>query len=63
MSQACRFSRKAYYATRPFDESTLDIPLGSGPYKVGKFEVNRYIEFDRVKDWWGADLPVARGAL
>lgn len=53
---------KAYYATRPFDESTLDIPLGSGPYKVGKFEVNRYIEFERVKDWWGADLPVTRGS-
>jgi microcin C transport system substrate-binding protein len=52
---------KAYYASRPFDESTLDIPLGSGPYKVGKFEVNRYIEFERVKDWWGADLPVSRG--
>jgi microcin C transport system substrate-binding protein len=53
---------KAYYATRPFDESTLDTPLGSGPYKVGKFEANRYIEFERVKDWWGADLPVSRGA-
>src|SRR5438445_1467171 len=52
---------KAYYTTRAFDESTLDIPLGSGPYKVGKFEVNRYIEFERVKDWWGADLPVSRG--
>jgi microcin C transport system substrate-binding protein len=52
---------KAYYAARPFDESTLDIPLGSGPYQVGKFEVNRYIEYDRVKDWWGADLPVSRG--
>src|SRR5216683_1409880 len=53
---------KAYYATRPFDESTLDIPLGSGPYKVGKFEVNRYVEFERVKDWWAADLPVNRGS-
>jgi microcin C transport system substrate-binding protein len=52
---------KAYYTTRPFDESTLDIPLGAGPYKVGKFEVNRYIEFERVRDWWGADLPVSRG--
>ncbi|WP_375412769.1 extracellular solute-binding protein [uncultured Bradyrhizobium sp.] len=52
---------KAYYATRPFDESTLEIPLGSGPYKIGKFEANRYIEFERVKDWWAADLPVARG--
>src|ERR1700712_5262318 len=54
---------KAYYATRPFDESTLDIPLGSGPYKGGKFEVNRYIEYERVKDWWGADLPVSRGSF
>jgi microcin C transport system substrate-binding protein len=52
---------KAYYAAHPFDESTLDAPLGSGPYRVGKFEVNRYIEFERVKDWWGADLPVSRG--
>jgi microcin C transport system substrate-binding protein len=52
---------QAYYATHPFEESTLDIPLGSGPYKVGKFEVNRYIEFERVRDWWGADLPVSRG--
>jgi microcin C transport system substrate-binding protein len=52
---------KTWYATHPFDESTLDAPLGSGPYKVGKFEVNRYIEFERVRDWWGADLPVSRG--
>jgi microcin C transport system substrate-binding protein len=53
---------KAYYATRPFDESTLEIPMGCGPYKVRKFEVNRYIEFERVKDWWAANLPVARGS-
>jgi len=56
------FSR-AYYANRAFDESTLDVPLGSGPYKVGRFEVNRFIEFDRAKDWWGADLPVSRGSF
>ena len=53
---------KAYYSTRAFDESTLDIPLGSGPYKVGRFEANRFIEFERVKDWWAADLPVNRGS-
>ena len=53
---------KVYYTAHPFDESTLDVPLGSGPYKVGRFEPNRFIEFDRVKDWWGADLPVCRGA-
>jgi len=54
------FSR-AYYTAHPFDESSLSVPLGSGAYKVGRFEPNRYIEFERVKDWWGADLPVARG--
>jgi microcin C transport system substrate-binding protein len=54
------FSR-AYYATQPFDQSTYNIPLGSGGYKVGKFDAGRFIEFERVKDWWGADLPVARG--
>ena len=54
------FSR-AYYSKRPFDESTLDIPLGSGAYKVGKFEAGRFIEYDRVKDWWGANLPVSVG--
>jgi microcin C transport system substrate-binding protein len=51
------FSR-AYYSKQPFEESTLEIPLGSGPYKVGRFESGRYIEYDRVKDWWGAALPL-----
>jgi microcin C transport system substrate-binding protein len=54
------FSR-AYYSKKNFEESTLDIPLGSGAYKVGKFQVGHFIEFERVKDWWGADLPVSRG--
>ena len=54
------FSR-AYYAGRPFDESTLDAPLGSGPYRVGRFEPGRFIEYQRVSDWWGAELPVCRG--
>jgi microcin C transport system substrate-binding protein len=54
------FSR-AYYAGRAFEESTLEPPLGSGPYKVGRFEPGHYIEYERVKDCWGADLPVACG--
>jgi microcin C transport system substrate-binding protein len=52
---------RAYYSKKNFEESTLDIPLGSGAYKVGKFQVGHFIEFERVKDWWGADLPVSRG--
>jgi microcin C transport system substrate-binding protein len=54
------FSR-AYYAKRPFEQSTLETPLGSGAYKVGRFEIGHFIEFERVQDWWGVDLPVARG--
>jgi microcin C transport system substrate-binding protein len=54
------FSR-AYYAKQPFDQSTLDIPLGSGAYKVGKFNAGRFIEYERVNNWWGADLPVSKG--
>jgi len=52
---------KAYYAKQPFDQSTLEAPLGSGPYKVGRFDAGHFIEFARVKDWWGAELPVSRG--
>jgi microcin C transport system substrate-binding protein len=54
------FSR-AYYSTHAFEETTLNVPLGSGAYKVGRFDAGRYIEYERVKDWWGADLPVSRG--
>jgi microcin C transport system substrate-binding protein len=54
------FSR-AYYEKRKFDESTLDIPLGSGPYRVGRFEPGHHIEYQRVPDWWGATLPVSVG--
>ena len=51
----------AYYAKKPFEETTLDPPLGSGPYKVGRFEQGRNITFDRVENYWGAKLPVNVG--
>ncbi|MGE0611555.1 MAG: extracellular solute-binding protein [Hyphomicrobiales bacterium] len=52
---------KAYYATRPFDETTMEPPLGSGPYKVGALSQGRYITYVRRDDYWGKDLPVNRG--
>jgi len=39
------FSR-AYYSTHAFEETTLEPPLGSGPYQVGRFETGRFIEYD-----------------
>jgi microcin C transport system substrate-binding protein len=54
------FSR-AYYTAHNFEETTLDVPLGSGPYKVGRFEPGRFIEYQRIPDWWGTELPVNVG--
>lgn len=52
---------KAWYANRDFEASTMDLPLGSSAYKVGRFEPGRFIEYERVKDWWGEKLPVSVG--
>lgn len=52
---------KAFYTENPFDSSELNAPLGSGPYKVGRFSAGQYIEYDRVEDYWARDLPVNRG--
>ena len=52
---------KAYYSKQAFDETSMEPPLGSGPYKVGKFEQGRFVEFERVKDWWGEKLPIIIG--
>jgi microcin C transport system substrate-binding protein len=51
----------AYYADHPFDETTLEPPLGSSAYKVGTFDAGHYIAFDRVPDYWGKDLAVNIG--
>ena len=39
----------------------FEIPVGSGPYRIGKVDPGRSITFERNPDWWGKDLPVNRG--
>lgn len=51
-----------YWKGRDFEATTLEPPLGSGPYRIGKVEANRNITLERVKDYWGKDLPVNAGA-
>ncbi len=46
---------------RDLDKSTLEVPLGSGPYRIKSFEAGRGIVYERVKDWWAKDLPVNQG--
>lgn len=56
-----RIFSKRYYTVYEFDQSTLTPPLSSGPYKVGSHAVGRYVEYQKVEDYWGADLPVMKG--
>lgn len=46
---------------RDFAATTLEPPLGSGPYRVKSFEAGRFIVLERVEDYWGKDLPINRG--
>ena len=46
---------------REFDKPTLQVPLGSGPYIVKDFQVNKFVELQKNPDYWGKDLPVRRG--
>lgn len=50
-----------YWESREFDRTTMEPPLGSGPYRVNRFEGGRYVELERVQDYWGKDLPVNVG--
>lgn len=52
---------KHYWEGKNFEESGLDIPLGSGPYRIKSFEAGRSVTLERVKDYWGANLPLRRG--
>lgn len=52
---------KAHWASRDFEQSSLDPVLGAGPYRIGAHEVGRFVEYERIADWWGRDLPVSRG--
>ncbi len=51
-----------YWATRDFSATTLEPPLGSGPYRIASLEANRFIVYERVTNYWARDLPVRRGA-
>ena len=42
---------------RDVSATTLEPPLGSGPYKIKEFVAGRSIKLERVKDYWGANVP------
>ncbi len=46
---------------RSFTGNALTMPLGSGPYKIGKVVAGRSIEYVRDPNYWGKDIPINRG--
>jgi microcin C transport system substrate-binding protein len=52
---------KHWWATRDFEKTTLEPPLGSGPFRIKSFEAGRSVTYERVADYWGRDIPVRRG--
>lgn len=52
---------KHYWKDREFNKTTLEPPLGSGPYKITEFEAGRFVKLSRVQDYWGKDIPVMKG--
>ncbi|ASP35527.1 extracellular solute-binding protein [Labrenzia sp. VG12] len=46
---------------RDISSTTLEPPLGSGPYRLKSFSPNRQVVYERVEDYWGKDLPIRVG--
>jgi len=52
---------KAWYEANDIEAASLDVPLGGGPYRIAEVDPGRRIAYERVADWWAADLPAFRG--
>ncbi len=52
---------KHYWENKNFEETTLEIPLGSGPYKINSFDAGRSITYEINMDYWGFDIPIKKG--
>ncbi|HEX4113346.1 MAG TPA: extracellular solute-binding protein [Stellaceae bacterium] len=52
---------KKYWQSRDFEKTTLDQPLGSGPYTIASYDPGRSITYRLVPDYWAKDLPVNKG--
>jgi microcin C transport system substrate-binding protein len=52
---------KAYYANREFDATTLEPPLGSGPYRIAEHRQGAFVTYKRRENYWAKDLPVSVG--
>ena len=52
---------KHYWTNKNFEETSMDIPIGSGPYKIKNFDAGRTITYELDSDYWGKDIPIKKG--
>ncbi|MBW8270207.1 extracellular solute-binding protein [Caldovatus aquaticus] len=52
---------KHWWEGRDFARPSLEVPLGSGPYRIERFEPGRTVVYRRVEDYWARDLNTMRG--
>ena len=52
---------KHYWKNKNFEETTLEIPIGSGPYKIISFDAGRSITYELNNNYWGKDIPINKG--
>lgn len=50
-----------YWEEREFGRNGLDVPVGSGPYRIGSFDAGRSVTYELIEDYWAKDLPVRKG--
>ena len=52
---------KHWWEGKDFATGSMEVPLGSGPYRIERAEAGRSVRYARVEDYWGKDLAVNRG--
>lgn len=52
---------KHWWEGKDFATGSMEVPLGSGPYRIERVEAGRSVRYARVEDYWGKDLAVNRG--
>ena len=52
---------KHYWINKNFEETSMDIPIGSGPYKIKNFDAGRTITYELDSDYWGKNIPIKKG--
>ena len=52
---------KHYWTNKNFEETSMDIPIGSGPYKIKTFDAGRAITYELDSNYWGKNIPIKKG--